>query len=170
MDLNSGISIHEWKQATNNVEALVHFFFVRNRHKNVLKEDLYQEAWTAVVLAKRTWSPTGGRSFSSWVYKIVQQDLLNFVRGSVSVSLETIEAPHARSAPMDEAIDTNAMVERLHTLLSPAAYQILTASLSRQPGGCTLSDLSHETGFSKSACRLLRRELRTTTHLVMSVP
>jgi len=170
MDLNGDISLDEWTQATNNVEALVCFFFVRNRHKNVSKDDLYQEAWTAVVLAKRTWSPTGGRSFSSWVYKIVQQDLLNFVRGPVHIPLDTVETPHARPTSVDETIDAETTEERLRTLLSPAAYQILMVSLSRQPEGSGLSTLSHDTGFSKSACRLLRRELRTTARLVMNVP
>jgi len=158
MDGRTDIPLSEWKKVQAYVLSMVNKFYQQNKQRGISRDDLLQEAWMKVVQAKRTWNPAKKRCFSAWVYLLLRNGLLGFVKSagkgvmSGGDLIEAVKAVEKSATPM--WID----------VLSPAANKLLQLYIdSSSP--IRLQDLSQILGYSQADCSLLREELRSAWKL-----
>lgn len=131
-------------------------------------EDLAQEALVGLLAAVRSFSPTGGASFTTYATACIRHRLLSVVRRSGSRALleqpleEQPELPDTAGDPaqlMLEQEEADALLARLRQRLTPLEYKVLLLRLS----DCSYEETAARLAVSKkavdNAVQRLRRKL-----------
>jgi len=133
-------------------------FLLRQSGDAATAEEVFQDVWMRVVNSRERYEVRA--KFSSWVYAIAHNRLMDFYRASGRAAFlgqeeseAALEALPADDPPVDVRLDRKRAAERLLAALAslPAAQR--EAFLMQQEGDLSLEDIAAATGVNRETVK-----------------
>lgn len=121
-------------------------------------EELYQDIWLKVVNARRSYEVTA--KFSTWLFRIAHNRLMDHFRSHARVSLESyddddcpLELPAAEKEQPERLLERKALAQTLVTQIErlPAAQR--ETFLLAEEGEMTLEEIAAATGVGRETAK-----------------
>ena len=146
-------------------------FLLRQLRDAATAEELFQDVWMRVIYSRGRYQPRA--KFSSWVYAIAHNRLMDFYRASGKAKFlereasdEALERLPADELPIDALVDRKRAAERLLAALDRLPEAQREAFLLQQEGDLSVEEIGEATGVSretaKSRLRYALAKLRAT--------
>lgn len=133
-------------------------YFLRQCSDRAVAEELYQDVWMRVIKSRDRYEVTA--KFTTWVYKIAHNRLVDFYRQSsrqVQQSFDDEDAPDTHAGPTSLDPEHIAAIQRDGQRLIavvrdlPPAQQ--EAFLLRQEGGLSLEEIAEAAGVNRETAK-----------------
>jgi RNA polymerase sigma factor (sigma-70 family) len=139
----------------------VYRYLLRHCHNAGTADELFQDVWMKAIRARQGYAPTA--KFSSWIYTLAHNRLVDHWRASGQARLVSIDAgddiegdnatrnliealPGARQNEPEERAANADLSARLHAALRALPPEQRDAFLLQQEGGLSLDEIAHRTG------------------------
>jgi RNA polymerase sigma-70 factor, ECF subfamily len=133
-------------------------FLLRQVGDAATAEELFQDVWMRVIDSRGRYQPRA--RFSSWVYAIAHNRLMDFYRASGRAkflaqeeSAEALAALPADAIPADALIDRKRAAERLLAALDKLPEVQREAFLLQQEGELSVEEIGAATGVSRETAK-----------------
>jgi RNA polymerase sigma-70 factor (ECF subfamily) len=137
---------------------LYRFLLRQLRNDAATAEELFQDVWMRVIDSRRRYEARA--KFSSWVYAIAHNRLMDFYRASGKAkfldqeeSEAAIEMLPAGDPPADTLIDRKRAAERLLAALAELPEAQREAFLLQQEGEFSLEEIAQATGVNRETAK-----------------
>lgn len=134
----------------------VYRYFLRSLREAGLAEELAQDVWTSVIRAAAQWQPDA--QFSTWLYRLAHNRLIDHYRRSSLVSFTSLEADAANeecsatehgadaTPPADDLAAQRIAVRRVVNLVEALPPAQREALLMQLEGGLSVDEIAAATG------------------------
>jgi RNA polymerase sigma-70 factor, ECF subfamily len=133
-------------------------FLLRQVNDSAIAEELFQDVWMRVIDSRERYEPRA--RFTSWVYAIAHNRLMDFYRASGRArflaqeeSAEVLDNLPADDIPPDALIDRKRAAERLLAALSGLPEVQREAFLLQQEGDLSVEEIGAVTGVSRETAK-----------------
>lgn len=118
----------------------VYNYIFRQVGKRNLAEDIFQDTWLRVIRSTEQWKPGG--KFSSWLYRIAHNRLVDYWRQYQPEELDRQEDVNDAAARPEHQQFIQNCVERLKALLGRLKPEQRDAFVLQQESGLTLDQIA----------------------------
>ena len=121
-----------------------------------LANELFQDVWTRLIVARRQYQPTA--KFSTYLYQVARNRLIDYFRSS-GRNLEDPqgddppEAPAASGQQPENAAQTRQQASRLLSLIEALPDEQREAFLLHEEAGLTLAEIGEVTGVGRETVK-----------------
>ena len=133
-------------------------FLLRQVGNTATAEELFQDVWMRVIDSRGRYQARA--KFSSWVYAIAHNRLMDFYRASGKAKFldqeqaeEALEDLPAQDPPAETLIDRKRAAERLRAALSELPETQREAFLLQQEGDLSVEEIGAATGVSRETAK-----------------
>ena len=133
-------------------------FLLRQVNDAATAEELFQDVWMRVIDSRERYQPRA--KFSSWVYAIAHNRLMDFYRASGKArfldgeeAAETLDELPASDPPPEALIDRKRAAERLLAALAQLPEPQREAFLLQQEGDLSVEEIGDATGVSRETAK-----------------
>ena len=133
-------------------------FLLRQVGDTATAEELFQDVWMRVIDFRGRYQPRA--KFSSWVYAIAHNRLMDFYRASGRASFldpeqaeEALEDLPAQDPPPEVLVDKKRAAERLLAALAQLPEAQREAFLLQQEGELSVEEIGAATGVSRETAK-----------------
>lgn len=130
--------------------------FIRRQSNGALADELFQDVWTRLIVARRHYQPTA--KFSTYLYQIARNRLIDHFRAS-GRNLEDGQDEDAPDTPApggsepERAAATRQQAKRLLALIDALPLVQREAFLLHQEAGLTLDEIGEVTGTGRETVK-----------------
>lgn len=130
--------------------------FIRRQCAMAVADELFQDVWTRLIVARRYYEPTA--RFSTYLYQVARNRLIDHYRSS-GRSLEDAsgddppEAPAAIGQQPENAVQTRQQASRLLSLIEALPPAQREAFLLHEEAGFTLAEIGEITGVGRETVK-----------------
>jgi RNA polymerase sigma factor (sigma-70 family) len=130
--------------------------FIRRQCTGAVVDELFQDVWTRLIVARRRYEPTA--KFSTYLYQVARNRLIDYFRAS-GRNLEDVpgddppEALAAKGYQPENAVETRQQASQLLTLIEALPTVQREAFLLHQEAGLTLEEIGEVTGVGRETVK-----------------
>ena len=125
-------------------------FVLRSVKARALAEELYQEVWMRVIEARASYAPKA--RFTTWLYTIAHNRLVDHWRKLTLVALEADDVPSQGSDPADHA-QARESLERFAAALEALPVLQREAFLLHEEGELSIAEIAAATGANEETAK-----------------
>ena len=133
-------------------------FLLRQVSNPATAEEIFQDVWMRVIDSRLGYEARS--KFSSWLYAIAHNRLMDFYRARGKVHLldgeageEALEIIPSEATPADVLLDRKRAAERLFAALAELPEAQREAFLLQQEGDLTVEEIARATGVSRETAK-----------------
>ena len=133
-------------------------FLLRQVNDTATAEELFQDVWMRVIDARGRYQPRA--KFSSWMYAIAHNRLMDFYRASGKAKFlapeqaeEALDRLSADELPPETLVDRKRAAERLLAALAELPHVQREAFLLQQEGDLSVEEIGAATGVSRETAK-----------------
>jgi RNA polymerase sigma-70 factor (ECF subfamily) len=130
--------------------------FIRRQCVGAVADELFQDVWTRLIVARRQYQPTA--KFSTYLYQVARNRLIDHFRSS-GRNLEDPQGddppdpPGASGQQPEHAAQTRQQASRLLTLIEALPDAQREAFLLHEEAGLTLAEIGEVTGVGRETVK-----------------